>query len=387
MDNPRNPLHIVYERIPVNSVTISGDIYVQEAGFAWLNISPDNVRANSVRAVEWIMAANPYATIDARTGRMAVTRVGSDETAKAQVAVTVTVDDGRQLTATETVYFYKRAPQVGDIIYADGSWSDKHNKNKTPIGVCFYISADGKDRRMMGLTRLNSFNTSWGTSGNYIDRLARLASEPARDISVVRGMKKNWPTEIADDWMTLEEPLLDYPRGAKIPYGMYNTLCIIRQRNDILQDENYKLDVPQASAGISEFEDVKRCALKYHNENQIYVYYVPASLSYAYSPTVLKGETLSNQFAPHKWHLPSAAEAKAILVSISNDYTSDRNFLKAAVSYGLIEQLVIDGSVYVKSLETSQETSAQERLVGVEWTVRGWVKWGICTYVFPTCNF
>jgi hypothetical protein len=387
VDNPRNPLHIVYERIPVNSVTISGDIYVQEAGAAWLNISPDNVRANSVRAVEWSMVANPYATIDARTGRMAVTRVGSDETAKAQVAVTVTVDDGRQLTATETVYFYKRAPQVGDIVYADGSWSDKHNKNKTPIGVCFYISADGKDRRMMGLTRLNSFNTSWGTSGNYIDRLARLASEPARDISVVRGMKKNWPTEIADDWMTLEEPLLDYPRGAKIPYGMYNTLCIIRQRNDILQDENYKLDVPQASAGISEFEDVKRCALKYSGENQIYVYYVPASLSYAYSPAVLKGETLSSQFAPHKWHLPSAAEAKAILVSISNDYTSDRNFLKAAVSYGLIEQLVIDGSVYVKSLETSQETSAQERLVGVEWTVRGWVKWGICTYVFPTCNF
>lgn len=387
VDNPRNPLHIVYERIPVNSVTISGDIYVQEAGAAWLNISPDNVRANSVRAVEWSMVANPYATIDARTGRMAVTRVGADETAKAQVAVTVTVDDGRQLTATETVYFYKRAPQVGDIIYADGSWSDKHNKNKTPIGVCFYISADGKDRRMMGLTRLNSFNTSWGTSGNYIDRLARLASEPARDISVVRGMKKNWPTEIADDWMTLEEPLLDYPRGAKIPYGMYNTLCIIRQRNDILQDENYKLDVPQASAGISEFEDVKRCALKYLGENQIYVYYVPASLSYAYSPAVLKGETLSNQFAPHKWHLPSAAEAKAILVSISNDYSSDRNFLKAAVSYGLIEQLVIDGSVYVKSLETSQETSAQERLVGVEWTVRGWVKWGICTYVFPICNF
>nr|DAM75102.1 MAG TPA: protein of unknown function DUF3988 [Caudoviricetes sp.] len=387
VDNPRNPLHIVYERIPVNSVTISGDIYVQEAGVAWLNISPDNVRANSVRAIEWSMAANPYATLDARTGRMAVTRVGSDETAKAQVTVTVTVDDGRQLTATETVYFYKRAPQVGDIVYADGSWSDKHNKNKTPIGVCFYISADGKDRRMMGLTRLNSFNTSWGTSGNYIDRLAKLASEPARDISVVRGMKKNWPTEIADDWMTLEEPLLDYPRGSKIPYGMYNTLCIIRQRNDILQDENYKLDVPQASAGVSEFEDVKRCALKYFNENQIYVYYVPASLSYAYSPAVLKGETLSNQFAPHKWHLPSAAEAKAILVSISNDYTSDRNFLKAAVSYGLIEQLVIDGSVYVKSLETSQETSAQERLVGVEWTVRGWVKWGVCTYVFPTCNF
>ena len=387
VDNPRNPLHLVYERIPVNSVTVSGDIYVQEAGVARLNISPDNVRANSVRAVEWSMADNPYATIDARTGRMAVTRVGSDETAKAQVTVTVTVDDGRQLTATETIYFYKRAPQIGDIIYADGSWSDKHNKNKTPIGVCFYISADGKDRRMMGLTRLNSFNTSWGTSGNYIDRLAKLASEPARDISVVRGMKKNWPTEIADDWMTLEEPLLDYPRGAKIPYGLYNTLCIIRQRNDILQDENYKLEVPQASAGVSEFEDVKRCALKYYNENQIYVYYVPASLSYAYSPAVLKGETLSNQFAPHKWRLPSAAEAKAILVSIFNDYTSDRNFLKAAVSYGLIEQLVIDGSVYVKSLETSQETSAQERLVGVEWTVRGWVKWGVCTYVFPTCNF
>ncbi|WP_232227434.1 hypothetical protein [Hoylesella shahii] len=387
VDNPRNPLHIVYERILVNSVTISGDIYVQEAGVAWLNISPDNVRANSVRAVEWSMVANPYATIDARTGRMAVTRVGADETANAQVAVTVTVDDGRQLTATETVYFYKRAPQIGDIIYTDGSWSDKNNKNKTPIGVCFYISADGKDRRMMGLTRVNSLAQSWGLSSNIFGQLARLASEPSRDLSLVRGLTRDYPKDIADDWMTLSESILGYSRNVKVPYGLYNTLCIIRQRNDILQDDNYKLEIPRMSEENTEYSSIKQLAMKYHGTLQINVYYVSASLCYAYSPAVLKNETLSDKFGPHKWYLPSAAETKVILDSLSKDYTSSENFLAKAYSYGLVELVRIEGSGYQYSFECSQEISPTERLAGVNGKLISWPKWNPAPFVFPVCQF
>ena len=300
VDNPRNPLHLVYERIPVNSVVISGDLYVQDVGEARLNLSPDNARGNTIREVRWSISTNPYATIGARTGRMSVTRVGEDNTARAQVSVVVTMDEGLQLTATETVYFYKRAPQVGDIIYADGSWSDKHNKSKTPVGVCFYISPDGKDRRMMGLLRLNTLNTSWGIASQHTDQLARLASEPTRDLSIVRGMQKDYPKEMVDDWQTLGEGLLDYPRGAKLPYGQYNTLCIIRQRNDILQDDNYKLEVPQASDKVTEFEEVKRLARKYHNEVQAFAYYIPAGLCYAYPPAYRKGKPF-----PKSSHLTS----------------------------------------------------------------------------------
>lgn len=387
VDNPRNPLHIVYERISVSSVTISGDIYVQEAGVAWLNISPDNVRANSVRAVEWLMAANPYATIDARTGRMAVTRVGADETANAQVTVTVTVDDGRQLTATETVYFYKRAPQVGDIVYADGSWSDKHNKNKTPIGVCFYISADGKDRRMMGLNKINAQPYAWGPTSRETDQLARLASEPARDLSVVRGMSRSYPKDMISDWYTLETSILDYPKGAKVPYGLYNTLCIIRQRNDILQDENYNMEVPQASEGVSELENVKKAIAKYYGQVQAYMYYPPASLCYAFSPNTFKEERLSERFYPHKWYLPSAAELKTILGSIAKDYTSPDNFLNRAFAYGLTEEIVITGGVYQKTLEGSQETSVWRRLFGSDGMPSEWFKYSSAFYVIPVCQF
>ena len=387
VDNSRNPLHLVYERIPVNSVTISGDIYVQEEGVAWLNISPDNVRANGIRAIEWSMEANPYATIDARTGRMAVTRVGSDETANAQVTVTVTVDDGRQLTATETVYFYERAPQIGDIIYADGSWSDKNNKNKTPIGVCFYISADGKDRRMMGLSRLNTIGNLWGYSGRENERLARLASEPARDLSTVRGMERNYPKTLVDDWTTLERTTLDYSKGEKIPYGLYNTLCIIRQRNDMLQDSNYNLEVPQASGTTSEFNDLKRILAKYIGEVQAYAYYIPASLCYAYAPSVFNDEVLSDKFHAHKWYLPSAAEVAVILDSISKGYESSGCFLKKANAYGLIEQVVMDGDGAWRFFDTSQEYSALERVVGQRWTMNKLVKWGTANYVFPVCRF
>lgn len=387
VDNPRNPLHIVYERIPMNSVTISGDIYVQEAGVAWLNISPDNIRANSVRAVEWSMAANPYATIDARTGRMAVTQVGVDTTANAQVSVTVTVDDGRQLTATDTVYFYKRAPQVGDIIYADGSWSDKHNKNKTPIGVCFYISADGKDRRMMGLKRLNTLSVPWGVSSSSVGELSSLASEPSRDISVVRGMLRNYPTKLEDDWHTLGESILDHPRGEKIPYGQYNTLCIIRQRNDILQDENYRMEVPQESEGVSEIEALRRCVSKNDGKPQNNVYYNPASLCYAYSPATLKGEALSEIFSPHKWYLPSYAELLTIMGSLSHDYSSPDNFLSKAFGYGLIEQINFQGGVYQGSIDGSQELSMVERFVGTEGGANKFPKRGATTHILPICQF
>jgi hypothetical protein len=238
---------------------------------------------------------------------------------------------------------------VGDIIYADGSWSDKNNKNKTPVGVCFYISEDGKDRRMMGLSKVNGLLYSWGPTSRETDQMARLASEPSRDLSTVRGMTRDYPKWMPDDKLVLEETILDYSKGAIVPYGLYNTLCIIRQRNDILQDENYRLEVPRASDDMSETDSLKKCLAKYAGQLQQYMYYSPASLCYAYSPTVLKEETLSDKFRPHKWYLPSAAELKVILDSIAKDYSSPDNFLKVAFANGLIEQIIISGNVYQKN--------------------------------------
>ena len=391
IDNPNSPLYIRYEKRAVTSISVSGDFYVQTPGTSRLTVTPDDLRGNTVRSVVWNITSNSYATIHPRTGVLTVNRIGEDNKARAEVHVTVTLDGGAELEAHEVIYFYQRPVKVGDIIYADGSYSDKLNKAKTPIGICFYISSDGKDRRMMSINRVNWAGLAWGISQAAITEysIARLASEPARDLSTIRGLNKTYSTDITQDFTILPNSLLGYSAGEKIATGRYNTLCIINQRNTILRDGNYNMEVPAGQSGISEYQMLKSLHANITRETiaKNVLYYFPASACYAYEPSVLEGETLASKFAAHKWYLMSVAEAKLIAESLREDYGSDKNFLHLATSLGLMEKVNLSGTVYEGTLETSQESSIDERVLMENYRPRVWRKWGEASYVFAVCNF
>ena len=391
IDSPNSPLFIHYEKRAVTSISVSGDFYVQTPGTSRLTVTPDDLRGNTVRSVVWSIASNSYATIHPRTGVLTVNRIGEDSKARAEVSATVTLDGGAELEAHETIYFYQRPVKGGDIIYADGSYSDKLNRAKTPVGACFYLSADGKDRRMMSINRVNWAGVKWGVSQATVTEysLARLASEPARDLSTVRGLSRTYSTDIDQDFTVLSSPLLGYSAGEKMSTGRYNTLCIVQQRNTILRDSNYNMEVPSAQNGASEYQVLKtiHAGITQKTIAKGDLYYFPASICYAYEPTVLEGETLSDKFAVHNWYLMSVAEAKLIAESLREDYDSDRNFLHLATSLGLIEKVNLSGNMYEGTLETSQESGFDERVFMENYYPRSRRKWQGASYVFAVCNF
>lgn len=390
IDNPNSPLYIRYEKRAVTSISVSGDFYVQTPGTSRLTVTPDDLRGNTVRSVVWNITSNSYATIHPRTGVLTVTRIGEDNKARAEVAVTVTLDGGTELEAHETIYFYQRPVKVGDIIYADGSYSDKLNKAKTPVGICFYISSDGKDRRMMSVNKVNWAPIFWGLSETTIRdySLSRLAAEPARDLSTVRGLNKAYSTDITQDFTVLPNALLGYSAGEKMATGRYNTLCIVNQRNTILRDSNYNMEVPAAKMGLSEYQVLRDLHIKLSSSDaRIYLYYFPASACYAYEPAVLEGETLADKFTSHNWYLMSVAEAKIIADSLKQDFASDKNFLHTAVALGLMEKIILNGDHYGGTLETSQEVDGNERRYIQNYEPFTWYKWHALKYVFAVCNF
>lgn len=73
------------------------------------------------------------------------------------VAVSVTIA-GETFTATGTILCDQ--VHVGDLVYSDGSTSAHYIAGKTLVGVCFYISPDKTDRRM--LAAKNGKNSVWG---------------------------------------------------------------------------------------------------------------------------------------------------------------------------------------------------------------------------------
>ena len=389
IDDTANALHIRYTKRIINSVTVSGDFYIQTPGISQLLVTPDDLRGNTVRSIRWKITKNDYATIDERTGVVTCVKIGTNKTAKAEVNVIVHLDGGIEIEAHETLYFYQRPVKVGDIIYADGSYSDKLNKAKTPIGICFYISPDEKDRRMVSLGKVNWGPIFWGLSGTTIREysLARLASEPARDLSTVRGINKTYSTDITQDLTTLSTPLLGYSSGEKMSTGRYNTLCIINQRNAILRDSNYNMEVPTAKMGMSEYQILKDMHSRFTGDVKLYLYYFSASACYAYQPIVLDGETLAEKFTAHNWYLMSVAEAKLISDSLKEDFASENNFMHTAVALGLVEKIILSGGHYGGTLETSQEVDDDNRCYIQDQAPYNWYKWHALKYVFAVCNF
>ena len=170
--------------------------------------------------------------------------------------------------------------------------------------------------------------------------------------------------------------------------GRYNTLCIVNQRNTILRDSNYNMEVPAAKMGLSEYQVLRDLHIKLSSSDaRIYLYYFPASACYAYEPAVLEGETLSEKFTSHNWYLMSVAEAKIIADSLKQDFASDKNFLHTAVSLGLMEKIILNGDHYGGTLETSQEVDGNERRYIQNYEPFTWYKWHALKYVYAVCNF
>lgn len=407
VDDENNPLYIDYTKRAITTVTIAGDRYIEAVTTAdnpnkyRMTVAPLIPNANNFTKIRWAIAANNYATIDAITGVLTVTAIGNENSApKAKVTVTLTLSDGSTLTESTYIGFYKRSCHLGDYVFADGSYSDVLDGGKTPVGVCFYINpADNTQRLCVALDNLPSYQ--WGlyqnsgmsaadqqtyclpgieledTPGYSVYDIPNLTNKTSRGLTTEYITEATYRDETtsgdADGFKILgtgtavgeigfEEisaKLGQFQPGAKLPYGLINTLRIIAHRNTILSDSAVNLQQPQKVGNTSAYQHLLQLMNEVVNENggagkYRQFYYPAASLCNCYEPGVRADETLADCFKAGNWFLPSEGELARIYWYHSKGYvvgTLDAIFAQA-VNDG--RMVAMTNTWYWSSTEGSQ---------------------------------
>lgn len=387
-------LKINYTKRALTGATITGDIYMGEAGKDYqLNVRPDPLSANRFVSMKWAISNTTYGTINVNTGVVRVIKIGLEENNPcATVTCEITTDTGEVITATQIVGFYVRSCKVGDIVFHDGTFSDVIDSGKTPVGVCFYINPLNKAQRLcMGLANLPSVpwglyrEASNGTNGFDSITLVDRPTYSCFDIPTIqnitaRGLTTEYITEEtyrdetdAGDpdgykyvtgaagsigFIEAPEAIGGYQRGDVMPIGLLNTLRIIAHRDIILNDPALD-DLPKpGDDGIGLYQSLINCI---NNANAIapkyrQFYYPAASLCNAYQPGVKAGETLADCFKQGKWFLPASGDLMRMYWLHHFGYTynedGEKTPLQNAHSAGVLTAL--SGASYWSSTEGSE---------------------------------
>ena len=187
IDDKSNALYVSYNKVEIKSASLKGNRYFPTEGVYTLKLAPLPVDGNDIMYVSWKMTESPLATIDPKTGIITVTDAGSRENDdKATVTITLQLSSGKTLDVKTDVYFYAYQAQLGDYIFADGTYgNDVSISDSTPIGVIFYI--EPKERKWAIAVALNDYESRvWGlynsTDANDGMNGIRLSSNPIYNV-------------------------------------------------------------------------------------------------------------------------------------------------------------------------------------------------------------
>ena len=282
------------------------------------------------------------------------------------------------------IWFYQRKAEIGDFVYADGTYSPYYLTTKTVVGVCCYVDLKDASRRLAVGSALP--DGPFGLSKNTFPTI-ELQDHPSYNPHTImlhdikeRGYASDYLTEAnvrdsstEDGFKVYDEntapmqygfmQLMDdfdfydkqFKRGDYIPLGLYNTLTIIKHRDTVLQDSAVSLPLPRKDEIQTEYDNlvylISQAVIKSgNNADYKQYYYPPVSYCHSYEPKVKEGEVLADRFKAHNWFLPaigdliricwhyytsSFAEAKnKNAVSIPNNRYWASTINTAANSYG-----------------------------------------------------
>lgn len=362
IDNEGNSLYISYEKVAIQRVSIVGKRNFGAKGDYSLTLKTFPSTGNDFTSARWSISKNSFATIEADTGVIHVSKVGSTENNdKATVYLEVELSDGNTLSAENEVYFYAYQAQLGDYVFSDGTYgSDLTFSDAIPIAVIFYIEPKERkwaiavalkdyESRVWGL--YNSTDASNGMNGiklgsnsnynvynlpllqeytngvNVSDSTMRDENNAANDgfkeytvlntisdIGFEKITQNMWDTSVGHTTLSEYFKRVGLNVNDMVARGQLNTLKIIAHRDYILQDPNVNLPVPKATADKTLEQSLSECIksvqAEHNNARKYQQYYYPAaSYCNAYVPTLDNdAETLAEPFTEGHWFLMSSGE-------------------------------------------------------------------------------
>lgn len=306
IDSPAAPLRIIYRSMPLGSKTlkISGPKEMASPGRYSLTLNPSAF--NDCLSVTWEMPANSYASIE-QDGTVTVIKRGSeDEAPEITVTVRVLMESGEEITATKLICFYERTPQIGDIVYADGSTSNEWDDEKTAVGVyaLSFTALDGTIVRLCARKGLGTPYDAWGLDKVSFPDIT-LNSDPSYNVyrAVKSGGSYAGISVLIEDMVTPWGQIL--PEGTYVHNSWLRSMEIINHRDKILKDLGIAMPYrPNNTA--SEYSALQTLmngiVADNGGQSKYQAFYYPLISGHAhFQPAVRDGETLSPKFMAGKW--------------------------------------------------------------------------------------
>lgn len=148
IDSESNNLYINYKKTTAYSISCEEEVSVYGQGYSGnpfgLSLDGNNIAliTEGGKVIPDITYrfntdVSDVATINNRTGVITLKTASSTKTTTATITVNLT---NNTLSKTVKVYFAWKAPEIGNFVYADGTYSSAYMTNKTLMGLIFALN-------------------------------------------------------------------------------------------------------------------------------------------------------------------------------------------------------------------------------------------------------
>ena len=351
IDDVNNELYVNYTVNNGGDWEVTGQTYLSESGVYRYSSS---YTGNNFSEVIWELDSDyDYVSMD-DNGLLTFTKPDvEDKTATCEVKCTIIRTGG--LTPTEsikTVHLYKKDAEIGDYVYADGTYglASDDNGQKTVIGICCHVDENYRlavatelayteensicwwgldsgnnflnstDNNLINIPNLRNTSSSGASTSDmppgesYPDYYICIQSSDPTKLGKYHGGDKNYSLNdiglgsLGFDFKigNSQSNNIEYPKGSILPAGQINTLAIIDHRNNVsipnaknngnLGNIRNSFSIPGVTnnkydgieAELSTLKNIEEISKNSSFQNVQNYMYLPASYCYAYRPVNLK---------------------------------------------------------------------------------------------------
>lgn len=349
IDSQDNSLYINYKVTTAYNISCETEISVYGQGYSGnpfgLSLDGNNVALITERGkvipditYRFNSDVSDVATINNRTGVITLKTASSSKTTTATITVKLT--NGNTLTSgTINIYFAWRAPELGNFVYADGTYSSAYMPSKTLMGLIFAINKISLTEGTAYIVGKEYLDPQYV---GYSDEANQGASDDRKDLYNVKFWLNSQVSGLGDTYYTTKgvtstvdadanQPITLTTFKQKIPStftGKEDTQAYVNNVNTTLLRLLVRTypDLIQATGGsysITTKENLDALLANIPNiSNQhleqmqclLYPYFYE---TYLYEPTVTEEEkntqAFQNYFSKGKWYVPSYQELATLI--------------------------------------------------------------------------
>lgn len=349
IDSQDNSLYINYKVTTAYNISCETEISVYGQGYSGnpfgLSLDGNNVALITERGkvipditYRFNSDVSDVATINNRTGVITLKTASSSKTTTATITVKLT--NGNTLTSgTINIYFAWRAPELGNFVYADGTYSSAYMPSKTLMGLIFAINKTSDTKGTAYIVGKEYLDPQYV---GYSDEANQGASDDRKDLYNVKFWLNSQVSGLGDTYYITKgvtstvdadanQPITLTTFKQKIPStftGKADTQAYVNNVNSTLLRLLVRTypDLIQATGGsysITTKENLDTLLANIPNiSNQhleqmqclLYPYFYE---TYLYEPTVTEEEkntqAFQNYFSKGKWYVPSYQELATLI--------------------------------------------------------------------------